>query len=113
MVDSSRWTESASRSDSSSSSVVGLYAGLNLGETYVLGDSPLVLLTALQSAFDPDPASSESTLMPRMTITDSGWYGSAQSGLPPVRVFTRLDTRLMFEDMYAKFALHARSGLQR
>ncbi|MGH1523788.1 nucleoside hydrolase [Leifsonia sp. L25] len=81
--------------------------GLNVGETYVLGDSPLVLLTALQSGFDPDPASSDSVMMPRMSITDSGWYGAAQPTLPPVRVFTRPDTRLMFEDMFAKFALHA------
>ena len=84
--------------------------GMNLGETYVLGDSPLVLLTALQSAFDPDPASSDSVMMPRMSITDSGWYGAAQPTLPPVRVFTRPDTRLMFEDMFAKFALHAADG---
>jgi purine nucleosidase len=90
--------------------MVDVYGGLNLGETYALGDSPLVLLTALQSAFDPDPASSESELVARMSISDSGWYGAAQPDLPPVRVFTRLDTRLMFEDMYAKFAVHARSG---
>lgn len=81
--------------------------GLNLGETYVLGDSPLVLLTALQSGFDPDPASSDSVVTPRMSITDSGWYGAAQPTLPPVRVFTRPDTRLMFEDMFAKFASHS------
>src|SRR5262249_34312531 len=30
----------------------------HMGETYVLGDSPLVLLTALWSNFDPAPASS-------------------------------------------------------
>ncbi|MET0886725.1 MAG: nucleoside hydrolase, partial [Mycetocola sp.] len=88
--------------------LVGVHGGLNLGETYALGDSPLVLLTALQSAFDPDPASSESQIVPRPSITDSGWYGAAQPDRPPVRVFTRLDTRLMFEDMYAKFATHAR-----
>ncbi|MGY1836635.1 nucleoside hydrolase [Blastococcus sp. SYSU DS0510] len=32
--------------------------GVDLGETYILGDNPLVLLTALQSAFQPDPSSS-------------------------------------------------------
>lgn len=84
--------------------------GVNLGETYVMGDSPLVLLTALQSAFDPDPASSDSVMMPRMSITDTGWYGTARPDLPPVRVFTRPDTRLMFEDMFAKFASHAETG---
>jgi len=82
--------------------------GINLGgETYVLGDNPLVLLTALQSAFDPDPNSSDSVMTPRMSITDTGWYGEPQPDLPPVRVFTRPDTRLMFEDMFAKFAAHA------
>ena len=83
--------------------------GTNLGETYVLGDNPLVLLTALQSGFDPDPSSSNSVSRPRMSITDSGWYGPPNTGLPAVRVFTELDTRLMFEDMYAKFTAHAAS----
>ena len=45
-------------------------------------------------------------MMPRMSITDTGWYGTPQPDLPPVRVFTRPDTRLMFEDMFAKFAAH-------
>ena len=38
--------------------------GINLGETYILGDSPLVLLTALQSSFHPDTASSTYVVMP-------------------------------------------------
>ena len=38
--------------------------GVHLGETYILGDSPLVLLTALQSSFHPDPASSTYVSMP-------------------------------------------------
>jgi hypothetical protein len=29
-------------------------AGENLGETFILGDKPLVLLTALESSFQPD-----------------------------------------------------------
>ena len=32
--------------------------GFNIGESYAMGDSPLVTLTALQSAFESDPSSS-------------------------------------------------------
>src|SRR5262249_52820003 len=39
-----------------------------LGETYVLGDSALVTLTALQSSFQPDPASSDYVLRPAPKI---------------------------------------------
>ena len=46
---------------------------LNLDdETYVLGDSPLVTLTALQSAFQPDPSSSRYLLMPTPKLTSQG-----------------------------------------
>src|SRR5947207_4005193 len=37
---------------------------LNIGETYIVGDSPLVLLTALQSSFEADPSSSQYALRP-------------------------------------------------
>ena len=46
--------------------------GLPLGETYVYGDSPLVLLTALQSSFQPDPSSSEYATRPAPRIRDDG-----------------------------------------
>lgn len=77
-----------------------------LGETYVLGDSPLVLLTVLQTAFEPDTASSywEDVQCPQ--ILDNGLYEPNSSGRT-IRVFKQLDVRTMFEDMYAKFALHA------
>ena len=51
--------------------------GIHLGETYILGDSPLVLLTALQSSFHPDPASSTFVVTPCPRILDSGEYGPA------------------------------------
>ena len=79
-------------------------AGLNMGETYILGDSPLVLLTALQTGFEADPASSSSFERPRPSITDDGQYAD-QPGGHPVRVFSGLDVRLMFEDLYAKLEL--------
>ncbi|WP_203568484.1 hypothetical protein [Aestuariimicrobium ganziense] len=69
----------------------GAEAGFDLGETYILDDSPLVLLTALQSSFEPWPSSSRSsvrTLAPGRTI----------------RVWEQIDVRLMMADMYAKLA---------
>ena len=47
---------------------------LNIGETYVVGDSPLVLLTALQSSFEADPSSSQYSLRPSPLINDHGLY---------------------------------------
>jgi purine nucleosidase len=89
-------------------SVVGKAAahGVPLGETYVLGDSPLVLLTALLTAFEPGPASSFHVTRPCPTIADTGLYEPNPRGRP-LRVYTRLDNRLLLEDLYAKLALHA------
>jgi len=80
--------------------------GLALGETWALGDSPLVLLTALQSAFEADPASSRYLLRPTPAITDGGGY-EAVPGARPMRVYTAVDTRLMVEDLFAKLSLHS------
>jgi hypothetical protein len=74
---------------------------MNLGETYILGDSPLVTLTALQSPFQPDPSSSQWVAHRRPTIDAAGEYGSARAG-QPIRVYTHIDARLTFEDLYAK-----------
>ena len=52
-------------------------AGRNLGETFILGDNPLALLTALQSSFEPATTSSRF-------------------------VYTWLDVRLMLEDLFLK-----------
>lgn len=84
--------------------------GGSIGETYIMGDSPLVLLTALQSSFEPDASSSDSVVVPRPRIDADGQYGPGAEGAT-VRVFTRLDTRLMFEDLYAKVAEFARRNL--
>ena len=80
--------------------------GRNLGETYVLGDSPLVLVTALQSAFQPDSSSSTHVTMPTPCLTDDGSYAANPSGRP-LRVYTCVDQRLMFDDFYAKLAAFA------
>lgn len=81
--------------------------GLSVGETYVLGDSPLVTLTALQTPFEPDAASSHYVLRPRPTIDGKGSYGRPAGGRP-IRVYDRIDARLTFEDLYARLAEHAR-----
>lgn len=74
-------------------------------EMYSLGDSPLVLLTALQTGFEPAPASSRWIDHVRPLINTAGQYefgGSKET----VRVFTQLDIRMMLEDMYAKFEMN-------
>lgn len=82
--------------------------GMHVGETYIMGDSPLVLLTALQSAFEADPSSSAYVTRPTPGFDDDGSYVDVP-GARPLRVYTRLDTRLMFEDFYAKLAMLARA----
>lgn len=75
-----------------------------MGEIYILGDSPLVLLTALQSGFEPDPASSTYVMRQAPLIAADGTYRYNPAGRP-IRVYTRLDVRLMFQDMVAKLKL--------
>jgi purine nucleosidase len=82
--------------------------GRDIGEVYVLGDSPLVLLTALQSSFEADPSSSEYRVVPAPRIADDGSYRHRPDGRD-IRVYTRLDVRLMLEDLYAKLARFGRA----
>jgi inosine-uridine nucleoside N-ribohydrolase len=79
--------------------------GFQLGEIYILGDSPLVLLTALQSSFHPDTASSAWVTVPCPRILGDGSYEPNPNGRP-IRVYTNVDARLVLEDLYAKLALH-------
>ena len=78
----------------------------SMGETYILGDSPLVLMTALQSGFETDPASSHYQYVTIPTIADDGSYRYNHGGRQ-IRVYDRIDTRLMFADMEAKLQLFA------
>ncbi|WP_165372785.1 nucleoside hydrolase [Pengzhenrongella frigida] len=75
-------------------------------ETYALGDSPLVLLTALQSYFQPDSSSSDHVVLPAPLLDDTGAATPRPDGRP-IRVYTRVDTRLMFEDMFGKLQAFA------
>lgn len=77
---------------------------INIGETYVLGDSPLVLLTALQSSFEADPASSFYVLKMSPLITEQGTYAVNQKGRM-IRVYNDLDVDMMFDDFFAKLEL--------
>ena len=77
---------------------------LNIGETYILGDSPLVLLTALQSSFEADPSSSDYVVKLAPRINKLGTYEYNHKGRA-IRVYTHLDIHLMFEDFFAKLEL--------
>lgn len=82
-------------------STVAAAIGLKLGEAYPLGDSPLVTLTALQSAFEADPSSSDYVMVPAPTVQGDGTCKPNRKGRP-IRVYTTIDTRLTFGDMMAK-----------
>lgn len=77
----------------------------NLGETYILGDSPLVTLTALQSSFNADPSSSRYRRAPTPFLKDDGGYRANPRGRP-MRIYTDIDQRLTFADMIAKIRRH-------
>jgi len=82
--------------------------GIPLGESYVLGDSPLVLLTALPTMMESEISSSDWTDIPCPRILDSGRYEANPEG-QTIRAFSRIDNRTMLEDFFAKVALRARA----
>jgi len=77
-----------------------------IGETYVMGDSPLVTLTALQSAFDADPSSSEYVVRRAPRLDNQGRYVENTNGRE-IRVYTHCDTRMTFEDLFLKIQAFA------
>lgn len=89
--------------------------GVPTGETFVLGDSPLVVLTALLTAFEPDPASSASVQVPAPVVGDDGNYVPGDNSRQPnrrrkdIRVFTSLDSALLLRDLYAKVRRHGKA----
>jgi inosine-uridine nucleoside N-ribohydrolase len=76
------------------------------GETYLMGDSPLVLLTALQTTFEADTGSSRHRQVACPNLNPDGSYQSNSNGRT-IRVYESIDTRLMFEDFFAKLELFA------
>ena len=89
--------------------LVTIRHGMKMGEVYVLGDSPLVLLTALWTAFEPAPASTFFDTRPCPRLLEDGRYAPRPDGRP-LQVVTLLDNRTLLEDLYAKLALHAASA---
>jgi inosine-uridine nucleoside N-ribohydrolase len=83
---------------------MGIKFNFNIGETYILGDSPLVLLTALQSSFEADPSSSQYVLRSSPLINAQGLYEVNTSGRN-IRVYKVLDVGLLFEDFFSKLIL--------
>jgi purine nucleosidase len=89
-------------------SVIGkLGAAAPTNETYVLGDSPLVTLTALLSPFQPDASSSHYRLQPTPRLQDRGGYDANPAGRS-MRIYTVIDSRLTFADMTSKFRKFSR-----
>lgn len=80
-----------------------------LGETYILGDSPLVTLTALQTPYEPDSASSDYVVRPTPKLGPGGRYLADPRGRP-MRVYRTIDTRLTFTDLFAKLRGAARQS---
>lgn len=78
-----------------------------IGEVYIYGDNPLVLLTAIQSSFEPDPSSSTYVNKQAPKINDAGVYETNLNGRI-IRVYQQLDNRLLFEDFYAKLELFSK-----
>ncbi|MFL5789156.1 MAG: nucleoside hydrolase [Flavisolibacter sp.] len=77
---------------------------MNLGEVYIIGDSPLVLLTALQSSFEPDPSSSKYVIKPAPRINDAGVYEFNEKGRN-IRVYYDLDVNLLLDDFFTKLEI--------
>ena len=86
---------------------------VNTGETWVLGDSPLVLLTALTSwvpsgfgrvrLYEHTSSQFDEPFAPR--LKPDGSYEARDAGRR-IRVFTRLDTRLMLGDLFVKLRMN-------
>jgi len=87
-------------------------AGFQIGATYALGDSPLVLLTALQSSFEAWPSSSRSHLLLAPVLDATGAYTGEVVPDRTIRVWSDLDTRLLMADLHAKLTwpIPARAG---
>ncbi|KSA15249.1 Inosine/uridine-preferring nucleoside hydrolase [Maribacter dokdonensis DSW-8] len=75
-----------------------------MGEVYIYGDNPLVLLTALQSSFEPDPSSSSYVIKQAPIINEEGLYKVNLKGRN-IRVYQQLDNRLLFDDFFTKLVL--------
>ena len=91
---------------------IGEYLGGKLGgfarmaDTYVLGDSPLCLISTLTTTFEPGAAGCFYEVTPAPTIVENGLYDFSKPGREII-VYKTIDTRLEFGDMESRFRLHA------
>lgn len=91
----------------------GPFGVINAGETWTLGDSPLVLLTALTGVVPSGPSrplryertssAYQEMFVPR--LGDDGAYEPRSEGRR-MRVYDSVDTRLMFGDFFAKLRMN-------
>ena len=70
-------------------------------DTYVLGDSPMVLISTLTTTFEPGAASSFYEVTKAPKVTDTGFYDFTNPGRDII-VYKTVDTRLLFGDMESK-----------
>ncbi|MCB2074404.1 MAG: nucleoside hydrolase [Novosphingobium sp.] len=77
---------------------------VNPGETWSMGDSPLVLLTALGDFAGRMGMNAYSSLV-TPSLTARGVAQPRESGRK-MRLYERIDTRLMFSDFYAKLKVN-------
>lgn len=77
---------------------------VHLADTYVLGDSPLLLVSALTTPFQAGAASSFYETTPAPRLTDDGHYDFSSPGRDII-VYRTIDTRLLFGDMESRFRL--------
>lgn len=75
-----------------------------MADTYVLGDSPLCLISTLTTTFEPGAAGCFYEVTPAPTITDEGLYDFSKKGRDII-VYTKVDTRLLFGDMESRFRI--------
>lgn len=78
--------------------------GYGLGEVICLGDSPLVLLTALTAGWSRAPESNQWVERTRQVLDADGGYGAPRPDGVGVRIFTSLDIRLLVGDLFAKLS---------
>ena len=87
---------------------------LNMGETWSLGDNPLVLLTALTgwtpSSYRPsfryeNTGSSAFDEVVAPFLNDDGTFSPRSEGRR-IRVYTSADNRMMLNDMFAKLRIN-------
>jgi purine nucleosidase len=79
-----------------------------MNDVYVLGDSPLVTLSALLPPMRPEPTSSRYRTVPTPRLSSDGSYVARPDGRA-MRVYTEIDAGLTFRDMMARFRIAARS----